>query len=429
MIVQYIFLWGMILFILFWAIIKIKYPFWNNQPVFHTYDYIRSLYKQPFIIQHGGPYKTKFVDELHIHTYPIDDEHMHILKDIAMLLQSHHLASDRIDYMIQSNELSAIHTGQREHSYMSVYQVLNYEIKQPLIKNENNPDIETSINSPNIDIDKTNKTVGCVTSRAVTMYVRPTKNEYVFTEFPIYFIDFLCVNREHDEKTVSRKLIQTHEYNQRNYNKNINCSLLKKSGELFGGIRPLITYTAYSYNIPKRKVARISTNYTVSLLQPNAMTKYLDFFTFNSHNEQKTLLFDVMVLPSIGNMIAQIREKCLYVGCICEKDVILGFYFFKDAHRYNEEYESKTLTLVASLQNCTNNQLFYMGFLHVLRDIIHTNADYKAIVIENIGHNQYINNVWGRENMASNATNMAYYSYNYVYPCSPIDAIRSFILH
>jgi hypothetical protein len=428
MIVQYIFLWGLILFILFWAVVKIKYPFWNNQPVFHTYDYIRSLYKQPFVVQSVGPYKTKFVDQLHIHTYPVDHENNNTLKEIAKLLQSYYLYLENVDYMIGNTELYTLHTGQNDMSYMSVYQVLEYEMKPATKKDEKIDESTNTLANTNIDIVKHDKTIGCVTSRAVTMYVRPTKRETTYKQTTMYFMDFLCVSREHDNKTISRKLIQTHEYNQRKYNKNIECSLLKKTGEQFDGVRPLITYKTYSYNIPKRKFGRIPTEYTAKLLHSNDISLFLDFFTFNSENEPKTSMFDFMVLPSIGNIVAQIRECRLYVGCLCHKSIVLGFYFLKDAYCYNEEYESKTLTLVSSIQNCSDSRLFYMGFLHVLRDIIHTNADYKAIVIENIGHNQYINNSWRSKVQVSNATDMAYYSYNYVYPCSPIDPTRCFVL-
>jgi hypothetical protein len=424
MIVQYIFLWGLILFILFWAVVKIKYPFWNNQPVFHSYDCIRSLYKQPFVVQSIGPYKTKFVDNLHIHTYPVDDEDNNTMKEITKLLQSYYLVLENIDYMIGKKEFHTLHTGQNDMSYMSVYTVLEYEMKPSTIKDKNT---EVSTNT-SVDIVKQDKIIGCVTSRTVTMYVRPTKSETTYNNMTVYFMDFLCVSREHDNKTISRKLIQTHEYNQRKYNKNIECSLIKKSGEQFGGVRPLITYKTYSYNIPKRKIGRIPTEYSVKLLQSNDMSLFLDFFTFNANHEPKTSMFDFMVLPSIGNIVAQMRDCRLYIGCLCHKSTVLGFYFLKDAYCYNEEYESKTLALVGSIQNCIDTRLFYIGFLHVLRDIIHTNADYKVIVIENIGHNQYINNSWMSSVQISNATDMAYYSYNYVYPCSPIDAQRCFVL-
>ena len=44
-------------FVLTFAYIKIRYPFWNVQPVYHTYDFWRWFYRTPFLIQRGAPLK------------------------------------------------------------------------------------------------------------------------------------------------------------------------------------------------------------------------------------------------------------------------------------------------------------------------------------------------------------------------------------
>lgn len=415
MIIQYILVVFTILFILLWAIIKIKYPFWNNQPVFHTYDYIRSFYKVPFVVQQNGPYKTKYIDDIHVKTIHIDDENMSTIKDVTKLLQENYVIGERVDYMVQSSDIYGLHTGQNAVSFLSTYCVPEYTVKsqEPTKK---------------VEIVKLNKVLGCITSRMVQMYIRPTNTEEVYTQIPVYFMDFLCVHREHDSIKISRNLVQTHEYNQRVYNKNIQCSLLKKEGEHYAGIRPLITYKAYTYNLNNKKIIRMKPTYNIRLLTPNTMTKYVDFFTYNTYIEQKTRMFDIMVLPDLGNITLQVKEKQLYVGCLYRDEDILGFYFLKDVKQYNDEYESKTLSLVASIQNCRDGHLFYIGFLHVLRHIIHQNADYKVLNIENIGHNETVHAYFTQENAPVQSINMSYYSYNYVYPGSPFNPIRSFIL-
>ncbi len=192
MIFQYILLFWLVTVIIVWATVKIKYPFWNNQPVFHTYDYVRSLYKQPFVVHTNWPRKTKYVDHVHVYTYPVNDDNLKLIKDVAKLLQSHYLSSERIDYMIQSAALYALHTGQQEQSYFSVYKVLEYGVKP-------------NQNDANVGIVKMDKILGCITSRALSMHVRPTKNEATFTQIPVYFMDFLCVHREHDYKNINLK--------------------------------------------------------------------------------------------------------------------------------------------------------------------------------------------------------------------------------
>lgn len=184
----------------------------------------------------------------------------------------------------------------------------------------------------------------------------------------------------------------------------------------FSGIRPLITYNTYFYTIPNKKVSRMDSNYSVKELRTNNMEIFMDFFTVNSVFETKTMLFDIMVLSDIGNILSQMKEKLLYIYCLQQGEDILGFYFVKDMKRHYDEKEAKTLSLICSVQNSNNNHLFYMGFLHVLRQIIHINADYKMITIENIGHNKILHEYWCRGKQSLYSIETAYYSYNYVYP-------------
>jgi hypothetical protein len=158
------------------------------------------------------------------------------------------------------------------------------------------------------------------------------------------------------------------------------------------------------------------------------MDSYLDYFIINGGFEQKTAMYDLLVLPDIGNVMSQIKQKLLFIACLRNGPDILGFYFIKDIKRHYDDAESHTLSVVGSVQNCKDNRLFYTGFMHALRLVIHTNPDYKMLTIENIGHNQTLTSYWVAKNAPKTITNTAYYSYNYVYPCSPFDAYRCLIL-
>ena len=73
--------------------IKIKYPFWNIQPVYHSYDFWRYFSQTSFIIQRKLPIKTKFYDNKHVETVvfsEMQDFHMTRLID---LLQCPYLKS------------------------------------------------------------------------------------------------------------------------------------------------------------------------------------------------------------------------------------------------------------------------------------------------------------------------------------------------
>ena len=53
-----------------------------------------------------------------------------------------------------------------------------------------------------------------ITSRPLEVYINSTC-------FWTYYVDYLCVHKQHRKKTIAPQLIQTHEYFQRHLNKNI----------------------------------------------------------------------------------------------------------------------------------------------------------------------------------------------------------------
>ena len=58
---EYIFIIIFFLWFIPFLYVKIKYPFWSHQPIFHTYDLLRYWTHEPFIIQQNMPIKTKYL--------------------------------------------------------------------------------------------------------------------------------------------------------------------------------------------------------------------------------------------------------------------------------------------------------------------------------------------------------------------------------
>ena len=71
--IQYIFSSLFFFTLVLLAYIKIKYPFWNIQPVFHSYDYWRFFYSIPYIVYKYRPVKTKYCDFQQIETTNYSD--------------------------------------------------------------------------------------------------------------------------------------------------------------------------------------------------------------------------------------------------------------------------------------------------------------------------------------------------------------------
>jgi hypothetical protein len=62
-------------------------------------------------------------------------------------------------------------------------------------------------------------------------------------------------------------------------------------------------------------------------------------------------------------------------------------YFIKDAKMQyeklnQEDIDNNTLQSITSITNCESNELFYLGYLHGLRQIIEKNRKYKMILME-----------------------------------------------
>ena len=62
----FLFLLGIILTLFFY--IKLRHPFWNIQPVYHTYDFWRYFYKTPFVIHKQILPSTKFCQPFSVKT-------------------------------------------------------------------------------------------------------------------------------------------------------------------------------------------------------------------------------------------------------------------------------------------------------------------------------------------------------------------------
>ena len=403
-----------LLILFFFAYVKLKYPFWSNQPVYHTYDFIRYLYKQPFIINSNKPPKNKYYDPLHVRTYNYLDCNDTKINDFVNIIQCFYISTDRILHTISFKDIQNTFIGQTEPSFISIY----YD-KQ----------IEQSFDLSGSQISTKNVPNGCISSRCLKFwYVDKTTKQQNYTEMPIYFIDYLSVDRTVDRTSLYRKLLQTHQYNQRIENMNVQCSLIKKEIELFGGIVPFVQYNTMTYKLKDSKMPALPKHYQVIEMNNENMDLYIDFFYTNTDYCSKTQLYDVMVFPEVGNIQNLIKQKLLYVYCLKGREHVYGFYFFRDAKMYYEELEGNTLHCIGSIMNCLSVSIFYSGFLYSMRDIIKKEKSFSMLLFEDLGHNEMLLNLWNTNNIPVFTNKTAYYLYNFIYPGSPIGKKRVFIL-
>lgn len=413
---EYLILSFTLVFFTVFAFIKLRYPFWNIQPVFHHYDYWRYFYYTPFIIFKYRPIKTKFCDFINIKTieYLETDEldKTHLLN----LLQCFYIPSDRIIHNIQQPDINALLTGQNKPSYISLYSDIEYQV------DKENPENITTIKKP----------IGSISSRHMEFYYKENSTSIKYTPMPMYYFDYLCINRKSDNKKLSRKLLQTHEYNQRIKTPEVLVSLIKKEIELFDGIIPFIEYQTYTFSLRNIHFGALPAHHEVLQITAENTDILFDFLHIqkNIHMFPSPFSFEVLILPEIGNLISLIKQRILFVFILRHGTDVLGMYFIKDAKMHYEDVDEdcQTLQCSASIANCESNALFYLGYLHSLRQIIEKNKAYRMILMESIGHNCYLIPLWRQKHTPIFINSTAYYLYNMVYPTCPMVPEQCFIL-
>jgi len=417
--IEYILLVTTATFLTIYAYIKIAYPFWNNQPVFHSYDYWRFFYYLPFYVYKYRPIKTKFCEFNQIKTLPFADSSDDQQKEICQLLQSNYIQNDRILFTITNIDLQAYYTGHNEPSFLSLYSEKKYEFTNTATFSQEYDQIITKL-SP----------IGTILSRPLQFYYQETQDQNTYTRVDMYFIDMICVKRDLDQKKLNRQLLQTHEYNQRIQNPTILCSLIKKEIDLFEGVIPLLEYETYVFYLRNLTFNSLPPHFHITHVDLEHIALLTDFFYEQTHLDlhKTSKRFDIMALSDMGNVISLIKQNLLFVYCLRNAEHIYGFYFIKDAKMQYEDIEGDTLQFIGSVMNCNDPALFYTGFLHSMHDIVKKRKTYKMLLFEAIGDNVTILQLWRERNTPVFTNKTAYYTFNLIFPRSPMVAERCLFL-
>lgn len=411
--------------------IKIKYPFWNGEPVYHIYDIWRQWITEPSII-HVLPLKTKYYDKMKlIDTYKYQDIERPLVQEIVKHLQHHYIPSDRIIYNLEEADFRSYFGGQSESSYISLYNkitVTNSKTNTSKLANGDKlANWDELVNSQHIQ-----KTViGLITSRYIHLYVLNKQN--TMTQYGAYFQDFVCLHR--DKPQIIRTLFDTHVYNHRVLNPDVKISILKYENELLDGVVPLVKYESHTYFLHIPHFNPLPSNYNLVQVTKTSTDVLHDFWTgFLADTSLPPSLFECMVFPEIGNILSLIKSHNMWVFCLKRGDYVYGIYVLKNAHTNYEEMDDKqgnggnTLHLVASLCNTDSPDLFMHGFLQSIREVIRIHPYYKMIMMDVIGHNIMLVKKWELNSEPVIKTPAAYYLYNMVCPRIPLPPSKCFIV-
>lgn len=386
-----------IIIIVFRFYVKITYKFWAYQPVFHYYNLLYWIYPIG-IINRELPESNKFCNFINITNKTFFEYTDNEINDIVNLLRNHYNRNREANYLPTIDYFKNFFKGHTDKCFISVY---------------NNPIYKIDDSHDKKDIKQENKIIGVITGKPISISIKNTG------KFKAYYVDFLCVNREHREKNVAPQLIQTYEYTQRHNVKDHKISLFKREGKLTG-IVPLSIYKTYMFNTKPIVTSKNLTQkiITINSINYNVLTEFID------NNKD---MFDCIVTINKGNLLALINANIYIVYGLLEDNKLVACYFYKTNNitytvgnsDSKENQSCKSIDLLSSVKIC-KDEIFIIGFILSLNKYIQatnkiSKTDINYVNIENISNNSIITQyLLNKSFVPKNIAPMAYFFYNYV---------------
>lgn len=374
------------------------FGFWIRQPVFHAYDITYYMYPNK-IINPELPAKNKFTNLKEIQTYLMDE-------------MKEPLWADFVDF-IQVNFLK--NKGNEFHPTLG--NVL------PYFKNASKSMFSFYVEAPS---EKRKTTIPTTIS---VMTSRPVNSILKGRPLPLYYVDYLCVKKSHRKKGIAEQIIQTHHYNQRRLNKEVQVSLFKREGELTG-IVPLTCYDCYCYFVDKfvhRASYKVNDRYSLVEIGKTSMKVLMDYVK----DPQTLKRFEVFIYDNYSSLLETISTKNVYIFCVICRDTqaVMAVYGFKRA--CVSINDKQILTCHFSIKSVgTSDELFYYCFLDAIKTINKRMGEgsetYRLIAVESITDNRRLIGNIDKYCRPIVRSPTAYFLYNYV--CIPAKSEKCLIM-
>jgi len=406
---------------------RFKHPFWAIQPVFHCYDLHLYLWaSNAGILSKRLPEKNRYVNFQKVRTAIVKDDKVQdmsvLWNQVLNCVQTHYLREKACEYVPTLHHLVPYFVGHEFPCFVSTF------IEQEYFNNT---------------IENKEKVVGVMTSRPLNICIKTEPSLSI--DFPVYYVDFLCVDKMKRKQNVAPQLIQTHEYVQSHQSRKISVSLFKREGELTG-IVPLTTYSTYCYPVTNVVVdadADLNAGTTVVLVTTTNIRLLYDFLQAEMKGENSKK--DIFILPHLGNIMECIRtDNIMAYMCVNqENDKVLACYFFRDTQTFIED--KLVISCFASLRCAAFGRSdFVSGAQIAWINLLQTNKRDKNshqpnkkekekrkekeigfLSVEAVSDNgEFMDEMTESEAIAVSPT--AYFFYNFAY--SPFEAKRCFIL-
>lgn len=415
--ITYFFAFIILSIILFFIYIRIKFRFWALQPVFHIYD-VYYWFSNVGIINKELPLKNRYTNFKNIKTISFDILSKQNIKDFTLLVQLNYLRNKENTFTPLQENILPYFTGHNDKSFWSFY----WEPELIMDAKTNN-------------MIPSEKLIGAITGRPLTVtFLKETnhrsksdsetknikhKNSGLAKPFlKVYYIDYLCVDKNYRNKGIAPQLIQTHEYNQSHLNKGICVSLFKREDDLTG-IVPLTVYKSYCFNMWKWNCPQ-PLDPKMTLLQGDKQNMYYLYNFIKEIEKEKDgpNKWSLTVLPDMSNLMELISSKNMFISMILIDGNIEAAYVFKKSCTYIEK-DKEVICCIASIYNTSKMQEeeFIRGFKVSLWSIIERseNKQFHYLTLEDTSDNGCIIRNIERKTHPTVVSPTAYFFYNFAY--------------
>lgn len=398
--ILYVFGSIIVVIMLVFMYIRMRYKFWALQPVFHFYD-LYYWFVNVGVIRNELPEKNKYVNQEKIKTIKMEEIDENILKQLILLIRLNYLRNNENKFDPKKDNIVPYFVGHNTNTFWSYFME-----KEFLIDNKTGNAIE----------DK--KPISVITSRPLHVKINNGRKDALFD---VYYVDYLCVHTDFRKKNIAPQMIQTHEYNQSHYNRKISVSLFKREEELTG-IIPLTIYKNYCFNM-KKWCQPERLNNRINILTGDKINMYYFYNYLNETNNN----WDIIIYPEISNLIELVTTQNIYIKMLVIDGNIASAYIFRKTCTFIEK-EKEIISCIASIKGTLiSTKEFVKGFKSSLWSIIKEHKNFGYLTIEDISCNKYIINNILLKNQPNVVSPSAYFFYNFAY--SPFKSEKCLIIN
>ena len=376
--------------IMLYAFIKIKFPFWTKQPVFHYYNLLYWIYP-PGIITDYFPI-NKYVNFTNTVIYSINDIPPIELKKFYYFIRAYYHNYKNNKFLPSKKYI------------ISPLEASNYPSHVLLFK------------EPKVFFEKTqsvseNVIIGGLSVRILNIKV-DGKNHRTF------YVDNLCVHPEKRKQGISQQLIQTIQHFLQKTYKDVHFHLFKREGDL-NVMVPLVLFETHQFKYIQDKyflfqpTRFISAAYNIILITSSTLHLLSEFI--QTHGAR----FECSILPELSNINHVINHGYIHVYALIKDDLIRAIYVYKNSYIY--EGSHRVIECIGSISDdMLDSNIFITGFNFSLKKYS-KHAKSTKIRIDQLADNHIIiEHLQNNNKLFEYKYKCAFYLYNYAtYPKEP----------